>query len=379
MSAIVQLRGMTKRFGEITAVDDFTLMVEPGEFLAVLGPSGCGKSTLLRSIAGFERIDGGQIALDTRLVAARGLHMAAHRRRVGVVPQEPALFAHLSVADNVGFGLSRAARRNGRAEECLELVGLQGLGGRMPHELSGGQQQRVSVARALAPRPPVVLLDEPFSALDASLRAELRRDVRSVLAEAGSTAILVTHDQNEALSMADRLAVMRDGRLRQIGTPAQVYREPADGWVAQFVGDAMLLPIEVAAEGLRCVVGELTVSADSPGLAPHGDSNTAFLDTVNGAERRFSNGDVLALIRPEQLRLVPEGRFGVPARVSRVDYHGHDAVIVLDLEGGTEVLMRVPDGPEVFVEPGQGVRIRVHGEVRAYPRQDIEAGTYAVD
>lgn len=367
MSNAVEIRSVTKRFGDVVALDALSLEVPAGEFLAVLGPSGCGKSTLLRTIAGFERLDAGQIALGGRLVAARGLHLAAHRRRVGVVPQDAALFAHLSVADNVGFGLSRAHRRHGRVEECLELVGMGGLGHRMPHELSGGQQQRVSVARALAPRPPVVLLDEPFSALDASLRAALRRDVRAALLEVGTTAVLVTHDQDEALSMADRLAVMRDGSLRQVGPPAQVYREPVDGWVAQFVGDAMLLPVEESDDGAHCVLGEVAVSADSPGRADHpGTKNDV-------------NGSRLALIRPEQVRLVPEGRFGVPARVGRMDYHGHDAVIVLQLQEGIEVLMRVPDGPDIFVEPGQAVRLRVQGEVRTYAPQDIAAGTYVTD
>src|SRR5690606_34432698 len=224
----------------------------------------CGKTTLLRCIAGFERIDEGSIRLGDSVVAGPGVHQPPHRRRFAVVPQEGALFPHLSVAGNVGYGLDRAARDRGRVDEVLELVGLAGYGRRMPHELSGGQQQRVAVARALAPRPAMILLDEPFSALDAPLRAEPRRDVRPALHEDGATAILATHDQEEALSLADQVAVMRDGRVVQQGTPTSVYAAPADAWVGGFVGGAVLLPGSRSPAGVRTVLGDLALRGAPP-------------------------------------------------------------------------------------------------------------------
>ncbi|ROR71950.1 ABC transporter ATP-binding protein [Bogoriella caseilytica] len=366
MTSTLQLTGLTKRFGPVTAVNQLSLNVAQGELLAVLGPSGCGKTTLLRLVAGFEAADEGEIRVGGRTVSAPGAHMAPHRRKVGVVPQEPSLFAHLSVAKNVAFGLRRGAER--RAAECLELVGLGGLGERMPHELSGGQQQRVAVARALAPQPPVVLLDEPFSALDASLRGELRQDVREALAEAGSTAVLVTHDQDEALSMADRVAVMRDGEIRQIGSPAQIYREPADPWVAQFVGDAMLLPVRASGSAFLSALGEVATESGAVSGVPETDGRNA-----------AGTCAPLALVRPEQVRLRPPGD-GVPATVLRVDYHGHDALIVLSLGAeGTPGLMRLIDGPDVPVEPGQSVHVSVHGPVRMYAGTEAEAGAYTLD
>ena len=227
----VTLTGVAKAYGRLAALAGVSLAVERGELLAVLGPSGCGKTTLLRSLAGLERIDAGTIEIAGRVVAGAGTHVAAHRRGAALVPQDAALFPHLDVAANVGFGLGRRPDAQ-RVAEVLDLVGLGGLGRRMPHELSGGQQQRVSVARALAPRPQLILLDEPFSALDAALRADLRDEVRRALRAAGATALLVTHDQGEALSMADRVAVLHGGVLRQLGAPAEVYDEPADAWVA---------------------------------------------------------------------------------------------------------------------------------------------------
>ena len=361
MTHAVEVVNVRKSFGDFAALDGVDLELDPGRLLAVLGPSGCGKTTLLRCIAGFEEIDGGRITLGGRAVALPGVHLPAHRRQVAVVPQDGALFPHLDVAANVGFGLPRGRARSRRVEECLELVGLAGMGSRMPHELSGGQQQRVAVARALAPRPPLVLLDEPFSALDASLRAELRRDVRAALREDGATALLVTHDQAEALSMADLVAVMREGRILQVGAPADVYRTPVDPWVARFVGDAMLLPVE-ATTGT-----DTGVTALGPVTAPG----------LGGLDPDAT----LVLVRPEQVRM---GRGhddprGVPASVSQVAYHGHDALVTLLLTDGSTALLRVADGPEAAVTPGERVRLWVEGEARAYPAQAQPAGTYAVD
>lgn len=361
----VRIDSVVKRFGRTAALDGVSLDLTSGGLLAVLGPSGCGKTTLLRCVAGFERLDAGEIELGGRRVAAPGVHLPSHRRQVAVVPQEGALFPHLDLRGNIGFGLSRRDRR-ARVEECLELVGLAGLGARMPHELSGGQQQRAAVARALAPRPPLVLLDEPFSALDAALRAEVRRDVRAALREDGATAVLVTHDQGEALSMADRIAVMRDGRILQEGEPAQVYRAPADAWVADFVGDAVLLPVLAWADGgtgsagltARTALGELRVHrepAESSGAA--------------------SQAGALAMVRPEQIEIQVSDRdpSAVPAVVHQVAYHGHDALVSLTIDTapgadpGQQILVRVPDGPLAAVSVGTRVGLLVRGPVRVYP------------
>ena len=299
-----------------------------------------------------EGFPGLRIALGGRAVALPGIHLPPHRRQVAVVPQEGALFPHLSVTENVGFGLTgRDRRRTQRVQECLELVGLSGLGARMPHELSGGQQQRVALARALAPRPPLVLLDEPFSALDASLRVELRHDVRAALREAGATAILVTHDQGEALSMADRVAVMRDGEVRQVGTPEEVYLHPVDAWVASFVGEADLLPLTLQ---------------DSPGTPslPLG-SSTLRIDTplgpvsVTGTDPDL--GATHVVIRPEQVVL---GQHGVPAVVRSVDFHGHDALVTLELADGATAHARTGAHPP---EVGARVLASVSGLCRAVP------------
>ncbi len=310
---------------------DFELAT--GELLAVLGPSGCGKTTLLRCLAGFERIEAGRISLAGDVVALPRVHVPAHRRQVAVVPQEGALFPHLSVAENVGFGLRR--RRPGRVariRECLALVGLAGLGERMPHQLSGGQQQRVALARAMAPRPPLILLDEPFGALDAALRTDLRQAVRRALKEDGATAVLVTHDQSEALSVADRVAVMEGGRLRQVGTPEEVYARPSDAWVAQFVGEADLLPVL--------------------GTTPDGRVRTAA-----GAVAGTGTG-ARAVVRPEHVRLVEDGA-GVAARVVDVEFRGHEHVLTLELPDGTAVRARSLPAPA----PGSVVTVSLTGPV----------------
>lgn len=355
----VQVRGVRKRFGATQALDGIDLDVASGSLLAVLGPSGCGKTTLLRCLAGFERIDEGTVRLAGTEVAGPGRHLPSHRRQVAVVPQDGALFPHLSVAGNVGFGLDRSGRR-ARVAQCLELVGLGGYERRMPHQLSGGQQQRVAVARALAPRPPLVLLDEPFSALDASLRAELRRDVRLALREDGATALLVTHDQAEALSMADQVAVMRDGRILQSGSGTEVYRRPSSPWVAQFVGDAMLLRAIRSAPGrARCSLGEVSVPLDGPGH----EAGTALGESI------------LVLVRPEQVVPVAERAAGVETEVLSVAYHGHDALVSVRLPDGSLGLVRTSDETTETITDGQRLRVAVTAGLRAFPDTG-EAGTY---
>jgi iron(III) transport system ATP-binding protein len=322
--AELTVTNVSKRFGPVKALAGVDMTVHTGQLVAVLGPSGCGKTTLLRCIAGFETVDSGRVTVAGRDVTA----LAPQRRRIAVVPQEGALFHHLSVFENVAYGLDRAARGRGRVEEILALVGLEGYGRRMPHQLSGGQQQRVAVARALAPRPPVVLLDEPFSALDAALRVELRRDIRDALRADGATALLVTHDQGEALSIADEITVMRAGAVIQSGRPEEVYAEPADAWVAGFIGEAAWLP------------------PGHPLL--HGI-------VVTGAGERV-------LLRPEQISLRP----GDDAVVVRTDFHGHDAVVALRLADGIEVSARQLGTP--LPRTGDTVGVHVTGPARAFPR-----------
>jgi iron(III) transport system ATP-binding protein len=251
---MIELDGVVKRFGTATAVDGASLAVPRGELVALLGPSGCGKTTLLRLVAGFESPDAGAIRLDGEDVT----RTPPERRRVGMVFQDYALFPHLTVAENVGFGLPRRDRAE-RVRDALHLVNLHCLDERYPHELSGGQQQRVALARALAPRPEVILLDEPWSSIDPLLRDAMRDELARILRAAGTTVLLVTHDQEEALALADRVALMRDGRVVQVGAPEDVYHRPCDRWAAEFVGPANwvagrlvrpeLVLLEAAADG----------------------------------------------------------------------------------------------------------------------------------
>jgi iron(III) transport system ATP-binding protein len=346
MSAL-EVTGVRKEFGRVRALDGVDLTVATGTLAAVLGPSGCGKTTLLRCVAGLERLDGGEIRVADDLVAGPRTHRPTHRRRVALVPQEGALFPHLSVAGNVGYGLSRAGRRGGRVDEVLALVGLESHRDRMPHELSGGQQQRVALARALAPRPAVILLDEPFSALDAGLRAGLRRQVRAALRADGATAVLVTHDQSEALSLADHIVVMRDGRDVQSGPPAEVYDEPSDPWVARFVGDAMLLPGTADAGYARTAAGDAPLST-------------------------ATSGPVTVLVRPEQLVLRPangaqpgQAAGHIVGHVVRHDFHGHDMLTFVRLADGTELsARRLNTGPAIAT--GDAVAVRIEGAVHAW-------------
>ena len=343
----LHVSGLAKSFGALKVLDGVALDVPAGVMTAVLGPSGCGKTTLLRLVAGFERADAGRIVIGDQVATdvTSGVHLPPERRRIGYVAQEGALFPHLSVAANIGFGLPRAARRGSRIDDLLELVGMPGLGERMPHELSGGQQQRVALARALAPEPALVLLDEPFAALDAGLRANLRADVRSALRAFGATSLLVTHDQGEALSMADQLAVLRGGRLVQTADPETLYREPADAALAEFLGEAVLLPGRAGNGCVDCALGELPVRAN--GNAPE--------------------GVVLVMIRPEQIRLSADGP-GIPAHVTASTFYGHDATVELSLddsETAPRLLARVAGAAPPAVDTA--VTVHVAGPVLVYP------------
>ncbi|MGN6251946.1 MAG: ABC transporter ATP-binding protein [Marmoricola sp.] len=331
----LRVEKVSRSFGDLRAVDDVSLVVPHGTLTAVLGPSGCGKTTLLRLVAGFLEPDGGTIAFDDRVVAGAGRSATPQQRRVGYVPQEGALFPHLDVAANIAFGLPRRERRSARVGEVLDLVELpSSYLTRHPHELSGGQQQRVALARALAPQPAVVLLDEPFSSLDASLRESTGRAVARALRAAGSTAVLVTHDQSEALSLADQVAVMRTGRLVQAGTPSEVYLHPVDAHVARFVGGANVLPARGEGATARCALGEVRLT---------------------GAE----HGDVLVVVRPEQLMVHAGAGTGAPALVREVSFYGHDADVRLELADGATVVARVSGHRPPA--PGEQVALAVDG------------------
>ncbi len=293
---VVELHCVVKHFihgvaGELGDVKGLSLMVMPGEILVLLGPSGCGKTTTLRLIAGFEQPDAGTVRIEGHLVADRRQSVAPEKRRLGMVFQDYALFPHLTVAQNVAFGLHQAPRaaRTARAQEVLALVGLTELAERYPHQLSGGQQQRVALARALAPRPAVILFDEPFSSLDADLRGQMRDEVRRILKDSGSTAVFVTHDQQEALLLGDRVAVMRKGYVEQIDTPDRIFHAPHNRFVAEFLGAADFLPATATADGLLTEIGLLPAARDlHPGLAvevmvrPH-DLQVQPLGGVTGA------------------------------------------------------------------------------------------------
>ncbi|MDC5695774.1 ABC transporter ATP-binding protein [Intrasporangium calvum] len=341
----VKLSGVSKAFGSTTALADVDLTVSSGELTAVLGPSGCGKTTLLRIVAGFVRPDRGRVEIDGRPVVAENVHIAPERRGVAIVPQEGALFPHLDVASNVAYGLPRSVASRKRVDEMLELVGLGGLGKRRPDQLSGGQQQRVALARALAPSPRVVVLDEPFSALDAGLRAQVRDEVNEVLRSIDATAIIVTHDQEEALSMADSVAVMEQGRLVMHGSPTEVYHRPVDLEVARFVGDLVELPGTKSGLVVDTVLGRLPI---------HGSSIPA-------------DGPVVAVIRPEQIRVdarVERGAKG--AHVDDVSFFGHDALARLTVMSDAEPV-RVLARTVAPLQRGDDVAIRVIGPALVYP------------
>lgn len=339
----IELRGVAKRFGATVVLTDVDLVVPDGTTTAVLGESGSGKTTLLRLIAGFEQVDAGTVAIDGRVVDDGVRSVRAQHRGVGYVPQEGALFPHLTVLGNVGFGVPRSERP--RAMELIEMVGLGGLARRYPHQLSGGQQQRVALARALIIRPSVVLLDEPFGSLDASLRIGLRRDVARVLAETNTTTVLVTHDQNEALAFADRIAVLRQGRMVVSADPHELYRDPPDVTAATSIGEANILPAIVRDHLARCVLGAVRLHSNGP----------------------VAEGAAQLLLRPEQLVLhVERGDDMVGAVVVDAQFHGHDTLVDLVIENPHRqvLLARVPG--DLVLSPGQPVWVEVRGPGRVW-------------
>jgi iron(III) transport system ATP-binding protein len=349
------VRGVRKSFGDLVVLDGVDLTVPAGSFTGILGSSGSGKTTLLRIIAGFERLDRGRVQLGSETVDdGRRVFVPSEHRRIGYVPQEGALFPHLSVGRNVGFGLRRGPHRRERVRELLDMVGLSGLHRRYPHQLSGGQQQRVALARALATDPEIVLLDEPFSSLDASLRASVRNEVHDVLRRAGTTSILVTHDQDEALSMADQVAVLRHGVIAQLDSPAGIYRHPLDPALARFLGESNVVHAPV---GARRDGGGAGMAADTPlgALA------------VEGWPAAAAGGPAHVMIRPEQLLIEEAASAPLAATVQSYQYFGHDAVVRVRPEADQlpELVVRVTGGTPLVA--GARVGLRVQGPVVAWP------------
>ena len=361
--------GLYKAFGSLPVLTGVDLEVPAGSLTAILGPSGSGKTTLLRVLAGFEHADGGTVTIGDTMADGPGVHIGPERRRIGYVPQEGSLFPHLTVQGNVGFGIPARERRGRRTSDLLEAVGLAGLAKRYPHQLSGGQQQRVALARAMAIRPEIVLLDEPFASLDAHLRASVRADVQQLFREAGTTAVLVTHDQDEALSIADRVAVLRDGKIAQCAAPQDLYVRPVDADLARFIGDANLIDGKLADSAGSARTAD---DAETPGSAAEVDTVFGRLPVSPGGHAAPSPGLVTVLIRPEQLELQPPGSGGpgcLSGTVLSYGYHGHDAVVRVQPErdSGTPVIViRTVGGLQLA--PGSPVTVRARGPVITWPR-----------
>jgi iron(III) transport system ATP-binding protein len=349
----LEITGLEKSYATQNVLRQLDLRVEQGTFVSILGPSGSGKTTLLRVIAGFERADGGCVRLRGEVVDDESIFVSSEHRRIGYVPQEGNLFPHLSVERNVGFGLAREKRRGPRVHELLEMVGLSGMAQRYPHQLSGGQQQRVALARGLAINPSLVLLDEPFSSLDATLRAAVRHDVRRILRDAGTTAILVTHDQDEALSLADRVAIIRDGQISQFDTPGRMYARPRTPELAHELGDSNFVKGVVKDGAVETPFGVLELEDPS--------------SIVGGIEE---GTELVVLIRPEQLIVSTTlDADHQRATVIETEFYGHDSVLKLqpDFDASAKLIARTSHATQLPARNAE-VSLEVRGGVVAWRR-----------
>ncbi len=351
--AVLHIEDATVRYpaAENPALSHFNLEVKSGEFVSLLGHSGAGKTTALRVIAGFEKVQSGYVRIGGRLVASSFAHVPPDKRRVGLVFQDYALFPHLTVKANIEFGLAGmdSAQRQAQAGKMVELTGLRGLEGRYAHELSGGQQQRVALARALAPSPLVVLLDEPFSNLDRQLRSRLRREVRSILKDAGATALLVTHDREEAMALADRVGIMHEGRMEQIGRPSEVYAHPATPVVARLAGPCELVPGRIRGTEVETEAGMFTFS--------------------DADERVVDGQSVLALMRASELELAhaANGSDGPDLRIAYTEFRGEFTEFGVRLTSGRTIRVRRRSSEDY--SEGDPVEVSARGEskVIVYP------------
>ncbi|WP_029870860.1 ABC transporter ATP-binding protein [Rhizobium leguminosarum] len=341
---LLTIENISKRYGPVQALKDISLEVSAGSRTAVVGPSGSGKTTLLRIIAGFEQPDVGRVTLDGDLLADGPATVPAHKRGIGIVSQDGALFPHLSVAENIGFGFERgAADREKRIIELLDMVELdRGMLARRPHQLSGGQQQRVALARALGRKPRLMLLDEPFSALDTGLRENMRKAVARVLQAAGITTILVTHDQEEALTFADQVAVLREGRLIQAGSPQSLYLHPRDRETALFLGDAVLLPAIIRNGLADCALGRVAVEGSRQGKAE-------------------------IMLRPEQIRVVAdESDRNYGGRVVEVEFGGAVCTVAVSLDGVALPPILIKTSSVALPARGDLVRLDIAGKAHVF-------------
>ncbi len=355
---VLELDGIAKRYGSQDVIGGLSLSVREGEILTLLGPSGCGKTTTLRLIAGLERPDAGRVRLEDETVSGEGRFVSPEDRDIGVVFQDFALFPHLNARENVAFGLQdwNEADREARVDELLELVGLEAHGDHYPDELSGGQQQRIALARSLAPEPEMLLLDEPFSSLDVDLRVEMREEVRRIIKETGVTAISVTHDQEEALSISDRVAVMNDGDIEQIDTPQRVFQQPESRFVAGFLGHASFLAGEVRGDSVDTALGRV------------------LRDDVHGLAHQYDGTAVDLLVRPDDVTAYPANESEADGRVVYRRYLGPTVLYRVELDDGETIECMHNHSDRIDLDERVRVRVTADHELAWFPADHREEG-----